>query len=449
MTRVVVIGGGLAGITAALDCAAGGAEVTLLESRGRLGGAAYSFERDGLSVDNGQHVFLRCCHAYLGLIDSLGAAAMVRCQPRLSIPVLAPGGRVGWLTRDNLPAPLHLARAMLGYPYLSALERVSVAVVMQALARVDPDDPAADARSFGAWLAAHRQTDNAVEAVWELIAKPTLNLCVADASLAQAAYVFQQGLLHDTASADVGYAQVPLGQIHDGAARAALERAGVAVRLRSGATAIERDTDGFRVALSGQPTERADAVIAAVPPGRARQLLPADAGLAEADLAALGSSPIVNLHVTYDRPVMGVDFAATVYSPVQWIFDRTRSSGLSAGQYLAISLSAADAELDMTASELRKRYLPALAAVLPEARSAQVENFFVTREHAATFRAAPGSRRLRPGPRTRIDGLAVAGAWTDTGWPATMEGAVLSGHAAARETLATLAAHPVAQRVAA
>jgi uncharacterized protein with NAD-binding domain and iron-sulfur cluster len=190
-------------------------------------------------------------------------------------------------------------------------------------------------------------------------------------------------------------------------------------------------------------------VIAAVPPGRARQLLPADAGLAEADLAALGSSPIVNLHVTYDRPVMGVDFAATVYSPVQWIFDRTRSSGLSAGQYLAISLSAADAELDMTASELRKRYLPALAAVLPEARSAQVENFFVTREHAATFRAAPGSRRLRPGPRTRIDGLAVAGAWTDTGWPATMEGAVLSGHAAARETLATLAAHPVAQRVAA
>ncbi len=449
MTRVVIIGGGLAGITAALDCAAGGAEVTLLESRGRLGGAAYSFERDGLSVDNGQHVFLRCCHAYLGLIDELEAGAMVRCQPRLSIPVLAPGGRIAWLARDNLPAPLHLARAMLGYPYLSALERVSVAVVMQALARVDPDDPAADARSFGAWLAAHRQTANAVEVVWELIAKPTLNLAVGDASLAQAAYVFQQGLLHDTASADVGYAQVPLGQIHDGAARAALERAGVAVRLRSGATAIERDTDGFRVALSGQPTERADAVIAAVPPGRARQLLPADAGLAEADLAALGSSPIVNLHVTYDRPVMGVDFAATVYSPVQWIFDRTRSSGLSAGQYLAISLSAADAELDMTASELRKRYLPALAAVLPEARSAQVENFFVTREHAATFRAAPGSRRLRPGPRTRIDGLAVAGAWTDTGWPATMEGAVLSGHAAARETLATLAAHPVAQRVAA
>ena len=447
MSRIVIIGGGLAGITAALDCVGAGADVTLLESRGRLGGAAYSFERDGLTVDNGQHVFLRCCHEYLGLIEALGAGAMIRCQPRLSIPVLAPGGRVGWLQRDNLPAPLHLARSLLGYRYLSALERLSVAVVMQALARVDPDDPANDARSFGSWLAAHRQTDNAVEAMWELVAKPTLNLRVGDASLAQAAYVFQQGLLGDAAAGDVGYAQVSLGDIHDVAARAALERAGVTVHLRTGATAIEQDGGGFRVQVSGQPTESADAVIAAVPPARAKQLLPAQAGLQAERLEALGSSPIVNLHVTYDRPVMGVGFAATVYSPVQWVFDRTRAAGLQRGQYLAVSLSAADDELDMTATELRERYLPALASVLPAARAATVDNFFVTREHAATFRAAPGSRRLRPGPRTRVDGLTVAGAWTDTGWPATMEGAVRSGHAAAREALATLATHPATTQV--
>jgi squalene-associated FAD-dependent desaturase len=447
MSRVVIIGGGLAGITAALDCAAGGAEVTLLESRGRLGGAAYSFERDGLTVDNGQHVFLRCCHAYLELIDSLDAQALVRCQPRLSIPVLAPGGRVAWLQRDNLPAPLHLARSLLGYRYLSALERVAVAVVMQALGRVDCDDPANDARSFGSWLAAHRQSNNTVEVIWELIAKPTLNLSVGDASLAQAAYVFQQGLLGDAAAGDVGYAQVSLGQIHDVAARAALERAGVTVALRTGATAIEQDAAGFRVQISGQPTESADAVIAAVPPTRAKQLLPAAAGLSAEQLEGLGSSPIVNLHIVYDRPIMGVDFAATVYSPVQWIFDRTRASGLTRGQYVAISLSAADAELDMTASELRARFLPEIASVLPAAADATVENFFVTREHAATFRVAPGQRRLRPGPRTRVEGLTVAGAWTDTGWPATMEGAVRSGHAAAQQALATLSARSVPDRV--
>jgi uncharacterized protein with NAD-binding domain and iron-sulfur cluster len=157
-------------------------------------------------------------------------------------------------------------------------------------------------------------------------------------------------------------------------------------------------------------------------------------------LARLGTSPIVNLHVVYDRPVFEEPFAAGVRSPVQWMFDRTSGSGLESGQYLAISLSAADAELDMTVDDLRTRFLAALADLLPRARDAQVQSFFVTREHAATFRAAPGSRALRPGPRTAIPGLVLAGAWTDTGWPATMEGAVRSGHAAAQEALAAAAA---------
>jgi squalene-associated FAD-dependent desaturase len=443
MTRVVVIGGGLAGITAALDCADGGADVTLLESRGRLGGAVYSFERDGMTVDNGQHVFLRCCVNYLGLIERFGATGSLRLQPELSIPVRAPGDQIAWLQRDRLPAPLHLARSMLAYRFLSPRERISVALAMQALGRVDPDDPTADARSFGDWLAAHRQTANAVEVIWELIAKPTLNLRVGDASLAQAAYVFQQGLLRDAAAGDVGYCDVSLGEVHDRAAQAALARAGVIVRLRTGATAVTREASGFGVSISGQPTESADAVICAVPPTRARKLLPDQAGLDSGALEALGSSPIVNLHVTYDRQVMGVDFAATVHSPLQWVFDRTHAAGLSSGQYLAISLSAADHELEMTAPQLRERYLPALAEMFPAAAGATVENFFVTREHAATFRAAPGSRRLRPGPVTGLPGLTLAGAWTDTGWPATMEGAVRSGHDAATATLAGLATRPV------
>lgn len=442
-----MIGGGLAGITAALDCADGGAAVTLIESRGRLGGAVYSFERDGLTVDNGQHVFLRCCTSYLELIDRLGVRDRLTLQPRLSVPVLSPGGRTAWLTRDNLPAPLHLVRSMLRYGYLSVREKAAVAMAMAALKRVDPDDREVDARSFGDWLSAHRQSANAVEMIWELIAKPTLNLSAADASLAQAAYVFQQGLLAHAGAGDIGYTKVSLGEVHDVATRAALARAGVSVRLHSGATAIHRDGPHFQVGVSGQPAESADAVIVAVPPARAGRLLPAGSGLESDQLDALGSSPIVDLHVVYDRQVMGVDFAAAVSSPVQWIFDRSTAAGLDRGQYLAVSLSAADEQLGMSAPALAQRYLPAITEVLPAAENATVENFFVTREHAATFRAAPGSRRLRPASRTRIDGLVLAGAWTDTGWPATMEGAVRSGHAAADVTLSWLATHAEVETV--
>jgi squalene-associated FAD-dependent desaturase len=439
MKRIVVVGGGLAGIAAALDCARAGAEVTLLESRGRLGGAAYSFTRDGILADNGQHVFLRCCTAYRELLEQIDATHLVTLQPRLSIPVLAPGGKLAWLRRSGLPAPLHLAGSLTRYRFLGVAQRLSLARAMQALKAIDPDDPAADGRSFGDWLIDHGQGEDAVQTMWELIARPTLNLVVADASLAQAAYVFQEGLLRDAAAGDVGYARVPLGQIHDLAAQQALARVGVEVRLRRGATAIVPEAGCFRVEISGSPTLSAEAVILAVPHNRAARLLPPGSGIDQTRLARLGTSPIVNLHVAYDRRVLELPFAAGVRTPVQWVFDRTESAGLARGQFLAVSLSAADAELEMTVGELRNRYLPALAELLPAARDAEVTTFFVTREHAATFRAAPGARALRPGPHTSIPGLILAGAWTDTGWPATMEGAVRSGRTAALAALASAA----------
>jgi squalene-associated FAD-dependent desaturase len=314
---------------------------------------------------------------------------------------------------------------------------------MRALGAVDPSDQAADRCSFGDWLADQRQGPRAVEALWGLIARPTLNLDPANASLAQAAQVFQTGLLSEAAAGDVGYARVPLGTIHDAAARRALARAGVEVRLRWGATAIAPEPDGgFSVEVSGAPTVRAEAVVLAVPHDRAARLLPPGALPAPGRLADLGRSPIVNLHVAYDRRVMELPFAAGARSPVQWVFDRTASAGLEAGQYLVVSLSAADEEIGMTVDDLRSRYLPALAELLPAAGGAGIETFFVTREHSATFRAEPGARALRPGPLTRLEGLVLAGAWTDTGWPATMEGAVRSGQAAAREALRAGAGAP-------
>jgi squalene-associated FAD-dependent desaturase len=435
---VVIVGGGLAGIAAALDCARAQASVTLVEVRPRLGGAAYSFERDGLWLDNGQHVFLRCCTSYRALLEDLGSVGDTVLQDRLEIPVLAPGRPVAWLRRTPLPAPLHLSTSLLRYRHLTPMQRMRAARAAVALGRVDPDDPRIDQRSFGTWLSEHGQRPPAVDALWELIGRPTLNLHAGDASLAAAAFVFRTGLLERADAGDIGYARSPLQRVHGDPALRVLEGAGVDVRLGWRAQRLEAEPDGSLSVYGAAERLEADAIVLAVPHERAMRLLPGGALREPAELVGLGTSAIVNLHVMYDRPVLEHEFAAVVGSPVQYVFDRTASSGLERGQCLAVSLSAADAEIDQSADQLRERFVSALAELLPSARHASVERFVVTRERAATFRAAPGARRLRPGPRTAIDRLALAGAWTDTGWPATMEGAVRSAHAAARVALAAV-----------
>lgn len=430
-----MIGGGLAGITAALDCADAGADVTLLEARGWLGGATFSIERDGLWMDNGQHVFLRCCHAYRGLLARLGVESQVILQDRLDIPVLEPRGRTSRLRRSGLPAPFHLATALARYRPLSAPERIRAARAARALGRLDPADPGLDTRTFGAWLREHGQTPRAIEAVWDLIALPTLNLHAREASLALAVKVFRTGLLESSDAGDIGYAGVPLARLHGEPAQHRLEAAGADVRLRARAAVVEPAAGRFRVAVDGSSVV-ADAVVLAVPHDEAARLLPPEALPGAGQLPRLGSSPIVNLHVVYDRRVLDLPFAAGLRTPVQFVFDRTASGGLGGGgQYVAVSLSCARDYARRPVDELRREFVPALAELLPRARDAKVERFFVTREQQATFLQAPGTAGLRPGPRTGVLGLALAGAWTDTGWPATMEGAVLSGHAAAALTL--------------
>lgn len=443
---VAVIGGGLAGITAALRCADSGADVTLLEARSRLGGVAGSFRRGALDVDTGQHVFLRCCTSYLALLDRLGVADLVTLQDRLDIPVHVPGRRPGRLRRNNLPAPLHLAGALLRHRPLGVADRLRLVGAALALRGVDAGAPATDAQSFGAWLTAHGQSARAVEALWDLVGIATLNARAADASLAPAATVFQLGLLTDRAAGDIGWARVPLGRLHDDAADRALAAAGAAVRRSTKVRALTPEAGGWRISTghlgNGDRSERqedlvVDHIVCAVPPVAAQRLLPAGAldlppGWAE----GLGHSPIVNVHVVYDRPVLATPFAAGLDSPVQWVFDRTGQSGVhrvhpAPAQYLAVSLSAADDVIGEPAAAIRTRMMPALDALLPAARDARVLEFFVTREPQATFRPAPRTAALRPPARTTLPGLTVAGAWTSTGWPATMEGAVRSGEAAA------------------
>jgi squalene-associated FAD-dependent desaturase len=440
--RVAVVGGGLAGLAAALACADRGAAVTLLERRPRLGGATWSFERSGASYDNGQHVFLRCCTEYRAFLDRIGSSGNVVLQDRLRIPIVSPGRETAVLTRSDHRAPLHLAASLLRYPFLSPRERVGAVLAALALRRLDPDDPALDASTFGSWLAKHGQREHAVGALWNVIALPTLNLPADEASLALATMVFRTGLLLDADAADIGYSRVPLRTLHGDAAARALVDAGAAIHTGAPVAGVSCTGDGVDGVLLADGRVDADAVVLAVPHDAVAQLLPDGAVPDAARLVDLGTSPIVNVHVVFDHPVTDLDFAAGVGTPVQWVFDRTDAAGLDAGQCLAVSLSAADDSIGRNAAELSEGIVAALRELFPPARTARVVDTVVTRERAATFRAVPGTRRLRPGPRTEVRGLTLAGAWTDTGWPATMEGAVRSGRAAAAAVLDDVALDP-------
>ena len=493
----VVVGGGLAGITAALALAGRGWRVTLVEAKPRLGGRATSFDRDGWVVDNGQHVFLRCCTAYRGLLERLGAgpdSGMTALQDKLDIPLRsAVDGVEAVLRRTNAPAPLHLAGALGRYALLPLADRAKLGGAALALRRTDPADRSVDERSFGQFLRGHAQSPAAVSRLWSVISTATLNIDPDHASLALTAKVFRTGLLEHRDGADLGYALVPLGRIHDELARAALARAGVTVltgaKVLPLAARPDTGTDAStgdganraqtEVAVSGRGGETkiltADAVILAVPHDVAARLLP---GPHPTDFGSLGHSPIINLHLRYDRPVLDRPFLATVDSPAQWIFDRTESSrsgyrraqrvrlvsgagraargqdapdrsgaddpgpgagtdgaGASTaadGQYLAVTVSAADDYIDLPTGRLAELFEEELKRVLPRARTAELTDFFVTRERHATFRQSCGTARLRPGARTALPSVFLAGAWTDTGWPDTMESAVRSGLIAAR-----------------
>jgi squalene-associated FAD-dependent desaturase len=466
--KAVVIGGGLAGITAAIALAQSGSEVTLLEAKPRLGGATMSFSRDGLVIDTGQHVFLRCCTAYRGLLDRLGMAAHAPLQPRFDVTVVSPEKK-SRMHRGRAPAPFHMLRALLGYKFLTLAERSRISRAALAFRRLDEADRKTDEIRLGDWLAARGQDERTRRVLWDLFSISSLNVPGDDASLALAATVVKTGLLGDAGAADIGMPALSLGELHGGAAERLLAALGASVRLSTKVAAIEPKGDGeFAIRLGrgagagpddpgddnagaaaavddsdgiadGIEVIGAGAVVLAVPHEQAARLIPHGALPAETvdGWAGLGAAPIVNVHVIYDRKVMDLPFAAAVDSPVQWVFDRTQISGMRArgdgGQYLAVSLSAADEYVNLTEAELREMFVPALAELFPGARAATVTEFFVTRERRATFRQVPGTARLRPPAGTALPGLVLAGSWTDTGWPDTMEGAVRSGLSAVIE----------------
>ncbi len=284
--HVVVLGGGLAGITAAIALAEQGNRVTLAEARPRLGGATTSFTRGDLVVDNGQHVFLRCCTAYRGLLARLGMTGSVTLQDRFDVTVLSPGGRAT-LRRTNLPGPLHMGRALAGYRHLSVPERLRVVPAALAMTALDPARPGLDGKRLGDWLAARAQGERARRVLWDLFTVSSLNVAGDDANLALAATVVKTALLGAKDAADIGIPAIPLGDLHGRAAADLLGRLGAQIRLGAKAAAVEvlpsggflvrladRDGSAKSAAANGSDVIRADGVVLAVPPDVAAQLAP-------------------------------------------------------------------------------------------------------------------------------------------------------------------------------
>lgn len=414
--RAVVVGGGLAGAAAALDLVDAGAAVTLCESRPTLGGAVQTLpEREGdppPPPDNGQHVALGCCTEYLRFLRRVGKEDAV-WRTRLSMPVIDEHRREAVLGAG--------AASLLRYGHLGRRERLGIALVTARMRRLDP--AAHDGESFGALLRRLGSTTRAIDRFWDVFIRPALNLPCDEASAALGLFTVKTALLGGRHASDMLMPVAPLGEMHGDAAQRALEEAGATVRLRARVSRIE---PGAVTTAEGDRIE-ADQIVVALGPAESSELL----GEQDPDL---GHSPIVSVHLLFDRPLLRPPLAALLDSPAHWVFDRGRLTGRppAEGQYLTVVSSGVP---DLAAT--RGRDLVQLIADALVERLGRAELIWsrVSREPEATFAGRPGTAARRPGPKTAMPGVVRAGAWTDTGWPATMEGAIRSGRRAAAEIL--------------
>jgi squalene-associated FAD-dependent desaturase len=400
--KAVVVGGGLAGCAAALELLDAGHDVTLLEARPTLGGAVQTLpERDGDPVpppDNGQHIALGCFTEYLAFLERIGESGSVR-RMRLSLPVVDEHRRWAQIS----PGSILLAR----YAHLPLRERP---LVWQLLALRGLDPAGHDAETFAEFLSRKGQSERAIERFWDVFIRPALNLPSAEASAAMGIFTVQTALLAGRRAGELVLPAKPLGRMHGDAARRTLERDGATVET------------GVRV--DDLDDLDADVIVVATPPAESARLL----GEAKPDL---DPSPIVSVHLLFDRPLLRTPLAALLGSDAHWVFDRGALTGQTAaqGQYLTVVSSGVPELMEIRGRELVDHIASQLTERLGHA---EVLWSRVSREPHATVALRPRTASRRPGPLTSRPNVTRAGAWTATGWPATMESAVRSGRAAAR-----------------
>jgi squalene-associated FAD-dependent desaturase len=423
---VLIIGGGLAGLAAATALAPVGFQVTLLESRNRLGGRASSFSdpSTGQLIDNCQHVSMGCCTNLAHFWRTIGIDHLICPEPRLYF--MTPDGLVSEFAADPVPAPFHLFRSFLSNHYLSLAEKARIAWGLLCLRFADDEhDP-----PFADWLARHRQTPRTIALFWGLVLTSALNESPDRIGLRYARKVFVDGFLRHRRGFEVQIPTVPLGRLYGEELGRWFEKHEVSVRLNAGVKAIR--IDNGRVAEVDVRLEKAvtaDWYISAVPFERLLELLPAELIEQEpcfGNLRKLEHSPITSVHLWFDRPVLFKPHVVLVDGVGQWIFNRGEADG--DGQYVQVVVSAARQFRGLGREEVERLVVEELKRVLPSATAAVLKRARVITEHAATFSAVPGVDEWRPPQESPIPNLFLAGDWTATGWPATMEGAVRSGY---------------------
>ncbi len=430
-SRVAVVGGGLAGLAAGCALASSGFQVTLFERRPYLGGRASSYQHPGTGevVDNCQHVLLGCCTNLIQFYERLGVENKIRWYDRLTF--LEPGGRASVISPSMLPAPFHNTIAFLRAACLDLSDKLGIGMAMAALAPAMPRD---DGKSFHAWLRRHGQTKRAIERFWKPVLVSALNEDLERMSVPYAAQVVRESFLRSAAAGRMGVPTVPLSELYSVAGDYIAAHGGE-IRCRSSVDSFLTDTDAVKLLVSGEETGF-DFVIFAVPFDVLSRILPQTVAAEplRRNLARFETSPITGIHLWFDRQITDLDHAVLLDRTIQWMFHKSKLLGRNQdanGSYVELVVSSSKTLVEKSRAEIIDLALAELREFFPGARGANLVKSTVIKEVHATYSPLPRVDAYRPRPETVWPRVFLAGDWTATGWPATMEGAVRSGYMAA------------------
>jgi zeta-carotene desaturase len=420
--NVAVVGGGLAGLATALALGTAEQNVTLYEARPFVGGRATSYPlQDAVTIDNCQHVLLRCCANLIDFYRRLGVEDRIEFHREFFW--IEPGGRLSVMKRGVLPAPLHFTESFAKLKFLSLADKMSVASGLLSVKYEYKKRADLERITMLDWLREKRQTQRAIDRFWNQVLVSAINEDLDRMAAIHGLQVFYLGFLSKARSYEMGIPAVPLGQLYSENAWSKFPTVKIAHR----APVQELRIESGRVAgavVDGQCV-KADAYVLAVPFERLSALAP---GL-DIDCSQFSHSPITGIHLWFDRPITNLPHATLLDRTIQWMFNK------QGGRHIQLVVSASRSLTEMARADVIALALKELAEFFPKAKEAKLERAHVVKEIRATFCAGTGLEEKRPLSRTPIPNLFMAGDWTRSGWPATMEGAVRSGYLAAEEVL--------------
>jgi zeta-carotene desaturase len=432
---VAIVGGGLAGLAAACALSNVGFRVTLFEKRPFLGGRASSYEHPGTGevVDNCQHVLFRCCTNLLEFYQRIGVPQEIRWYDTMTF--IEPGGRASVLRASALPAPFHVAPSLMTFPFLTTSDKLALGRAIFPLMFTEQHD---DGRSFQQWLMQHGQTHGAIENFWKPVLISALSEDLDRVSISSAAQIVRLYMKSPPAR-HMGVPSVPLTDLYNSAGDY-VQAHGGQVLLRHGVTTFQPSSDSVQV-QSATSQDSFDFLVLALPFDALNRVLPEapESTPIREKLSHFETSPITGIHLWFDRQISDLDHAVLLDRTIQWMFHKSRLQPMrtqnenrsSGGSYIELVVSSSKTLIDKTRSEIVDLALGEFREFFPAARQASLVKSTVIKELNATYSPRPGIDAHRPSPVTSWPNVFLAGDWTATGWPATMEGAVRSGYLAA------------------